>query len=148
MGWLSRTPSERQGGIVETRILIVAHKTIATPALVEAIRQRTEKGPCTLALLIPDSCDHAETAWTLRYARRMLSKAVGAPVEGIVAEGEDAYAGVAQVVRDGEYDEIIISLLAGPDSRWVSEDLHGRAESLGVPITIVQAEPAHASPAS
>jgi hypothetical protein len=129
------------------RILIVAHKSIATPALVEAVRQRTEEGPCTLALLIPDACDRVETAWTLRYARRMLSKAVHAPVEGIVAEGDDAFAGVAQVVRDGEYDEIIISLLPDPDSRWVLEDVHGRAESLGVPITIVQPEPAHVSPA-
>ena len=129
------------------RILIVAHKTVATPALVEAIRQRTEKGPCTLALLIPDSCDRVETAWTLRYARRMLSKAVHAPVEGIVAEGDDAFAGVERAVRDGEYDEIIISLLPDPDSRWVVDDLHGRAESLGVPITVVQSGPARASPA-
>src|SRR5687767_1112240 len=84
LGRLSPKPSDGEGGIVETResrrILIVAHKTVATPALVEAIRQRTEKGPCTLALLIPDSCDRVETAWTLRYARRMLSKAVHAPV--------------------------------------------------------------------
>ena len=130
------------------RILIVAHKTIATPALVEAIRQRTEEGACTFALLIPDSCDHAETAWTLRYARRMLSKAVRAPIEGIVAEGEDAFAGVAQAVRDGEYDEIMLSLLPDPDSRWILEDLRGRAQSLGVPITVVQAEQARASPAS
>jgi hypothetical protein len=129
------------------RILIVAHKSIATPALIEAIRQRTEKGPCTLALLIPDSCDRVETTWTLRYARRMLSKAVDTPIDGIVAEGDDAFAGVEQVVRDGEYDEIIISLLPDPDSRWVLEDLHGRAESLGVPITVVQSESAHASPA-
>ena len=130
------------------RILIVAHKTIATPALVEAIRQRTEEGACTFALLIPDSCDRVETAWTLRYARRMLSKAVRAPIDGVVVEGDDAFAGVAQAVRDGEYDEIMISLLPDPDSRWILEDLRGRAESLGVPITVVQAEPAHASPAS
>ena len=126
------------------RILIVAHKTIAAPALLETIRQRTEQGPCTLTLLIPDGRDRAETAWTLRYARRMLSKAVHAPIDGIVAEGDDAFAGIMQAVRVGEYDEIMISLLPDPDSRWVLEDLTGRAESLGVPITVVQPEGAHA----
>jgi hypothetical protein len=129
------------------RILIVAHKTIATPALVEAIRQRAEEGACTFALLIPDSCDRDETAWTLRYAQRMLSKTVGVPIEGIVAEGHDAFAGIAQAVRDGAYDEIMLSLLPDPDSPWMLEDIRGRAESLGVPITVVQAKPDHASPA-
>jgi hypothetical protein len=126
------------------RILIVAHKTIATPALVETIRQRAEEGPCTLTLLIPDSQDDATTAWTLRYARRMLSRIVDAPIDGIVAEGDDAFAGVMQAVREGEYDEIMISLLPDPDSRWALEDLPGRAESLGVPITLVHPETAHA----
>jgi len=126
------------------RILVVAHKSVATPALVETIRQRTEEGRCTFTLLIPDCRDRVVTAWTLRYARRMLSKTVGAPIDGIVAEGDDAFAGVMQAVRAGEYDEIIISLLPDPDSRWVLEDLPGRAESLGVPITIVQPETARA----
>jgi hypothetical protein len=126
------------------RILIVAHKTVATPALVEAIRQRTEEGPCALTLLIPDSCDRVVTAWTLRYARRMLSRCVRAPIDGIVAEGDDAFAGVIRAVREGDYDEVMISLLPDPESRWVLEDLPGRAESLGVPITVVQPQPAHA----
>jgi hypothetical protein len=129
------------------RILIVAHKTIAAPALVEAVRQRAEEGPCTFALLIPDSCDRVETAWTLRYARRMLSKSVGAQIDGIVAEGDDAFAGVEHVVREGDYDEIIISLLPDAISRWVDEDVRGRAQALGVPITVVQTEATHASPA-
>ena len=126
------------------RILIVAHKTVATPGLVETIRQRTEEGPCTFTLLIPDSCDSVVSAWTLRYARRMLSRSVGAPIGGIVAEGDDAFAGIMQAVREGEYDEIMISLLPDPDSRWVLEDLPGRAESLGVPVTVVQPQTAHA----
>ena len=126
------------------RILIVAHKSIAAPALLEAIRQRIEEGPCTFSLLIPDGTDRAAAEWTLRYARRMLSRSVGAPIDGIVAEGDDAFAGITQAVRAGEYDEIMISLLPDPDSRWVLEDLPGRAESLGVPITVVQPQTAHA----
>ena len=74
----------------------------------------------------------------------MLSKTVDAPIDGIVAEGDDAFAGLMHAVREGEYDEILISLLPDPDSRWVLEDLPGRAASLGVPITIVHSETAHA----
>ena len=44
------------------RILIVAHKSIAAPALLEAIRQRTEEGPCTFSLLIPDGTDRVAAA--------------------------------------------------------------------------------------
>lgn len=122
------------------RILIVAHKSIAAPALLEAIRQRTEEGPCTFSLLIPDGTDPVAAAWTLRYARRMLSKTVGAPIDGVIAESEDAFVGVVDTVRRGDYDEIMISLLPDPDSRWMIEDLPGRAESLGIPITIVRAD--------
>ena len=120
------------------RILIVAHKSIAAPALLEAIQERIEEGPCTFSLLIPDGTDRVAAAWTLRYARRMLSKTVGAPIDGVVAESDDAFVGVVDTVREGEYDEIMISLLPDPDSRWMLEDLPGRAESLGIPITIVR----------
>ena len=41
-------------------------------------------------------------------------------------------------MRAGEYDEMMISLLPDPDSRWMLEDLPGRAESLGIPVTIVR----------
>ena len=122
------------------RILIVAHKSIAAPALLEAVRQRTEQGPCTFSLLIPDGTDRATADWTLRYARKMLSQTVGAPIDGVVAESEDAFVGVVDTVRKGDFDEIMLSMLADPDSRWMAEDLPGRTESLGIPITVIRAD--------
>jgi hypothetical protein len=120
------------------RILIVAHKSIAAPALLEAIRQRTAQGPCTFSLLIPDSTDRATADWTLRYARRMLSDTVGAPIDGLVADADDAFVGVVDTVNKGDYDEIMLSLLADGDSSWMADDLPGRTESLGIPITVIQ----------
>ena len=38
-----------------TRVLIVAHKTAATPALIEAVRERAARGPCTFTLLVPNT---------------------------------------------------------------------------------------------
>ncbi|HEX6049842.1 MAG TPA: hypothetical protein VFZ21_11265 [Gemmatimonadaceae bacterium] len=125
------------------RILIVAHKSIGTPDLLDAIRRRTDEGPCTLTLLIPDSSDCVATNWTLRYARRMLSRSVGTPIEAISADGDDAFTGIMDAVRDGDYDEILISLLPDGRSQWLREDLPRRAEALGVPVTVVQPERAH-----
>ena len=126
------------------RILIVAHKSVATPSLVHEVVMRTEAGPCRLDLLIPDAGatgDAGIAAWTLRRARRMLSKAIGAPVDGIVAEGDDAYAGVAMALRRGSYDEVLISTLPETGSRWLHEDLPARVRQLGVPVTVVSSAP-------
>ena len=119
------------------RVLVVAHRSVATPSLIEDLKRRAEAGPVELALLIPDASDPSVAAWTLRRARRMLSKAVGAPVGGIVAEGDDAYAGVAAALRAVSYDEIVMSTLPPPGSRWLAEDLPARVEALGVPVTVV-----------
>ena len=121
------------------RILIVAHKSVATPSLVHEVRSRVEAGPCGLALLIPDATDPTVDAWTLKRARRMLSKAVGAPVEGIVSEGDDAYAGIAAALREEEYDEILLSTLPEGGSRWLRDDLPARVRELGVRVTVVTA---------
>jgi hypothetical protein len=135
-----------RGSAVEARdsrrILIVAHKSVATPALVNTVRRRREAGPCTFALLIPDASSPIVAAWTVRGARRMLSKTIGAPVDGIVAEGDDAYAGIAAAVRVAEYDEILLSILSGPGSGWLHEDLPARVEALGIPLTVVMADAA------
>jgi hypothetical protein len=119
------------------RVLIVAHRSVATPSLIEELKRQAESGPVSLALLIPDASDPAVAAWTLRRARRMLSKAVGAEVDGIVAEGDDAYTGVAAALRGASYDEIVMSTLPPPGSRWLAEDLPARVEALGVPVTVV-----------
>ena len=70
----------------------------------------------------------------------MLSQAVGAPIDGVVTESEDAFVGVVDTVRKGEFDEIMLSMLADPDSRWMADDLPGRTESLGIPITVIRAD--------
>lgn len=123
------------------RILIVAHKSVATPALVHEVMARTEAGACRLDLLIPDASDPAVAAWTLRRARRMLSKAVGAEVGGIVAEGDDPYAGIALALRQRAYDEVLISTLPEAGSRWLHGDLPARVRRLGVHVTVVTPAP-------
>ena len=123
------------------RILIVAHKSVATPALVHEVAARTAAGACRLDLLIPDASDPAVAAWTLGRARRMLSKAVDAPIGGIVAEGDDPYTGIALALRQRAYDEVLISTLPEAGSQWLHDDLPARVRRLGVDVAVVTAAP-------
>lgn len=123
------------------RVLIVAHKSVAAPSLVDEVRARVAAGPCRLALLIPDASDPEVAAWTLRRARRMISKAVGVPVDGIVSEGEDPYAGIAAALREDDYDEVLISTLPEAGSQWLRDDLPARVRELGAQVGVVSAAP-------
>jgi hypothetical protein len=37
------------------RVLVVAHKTAATQPLLDAVRERAERGPATFTLLVPNA---------------------------------------------------------------------------------------------
>ena len=39
----------------EARVLVVANKTAATPALIEAVRERAARGPAKFTLLVPNA---------------------------------------------------------------------------------------------
>jgi hypothetical protein len=54
-----------------SRVLIVAHRTAATPPLLAAVRERAAQGPCEFTLLVPRpywDADTEESALTLELA--------------------------------------------------------------------------------
>ena len=119
-----------------TRVLIVANRTSSTPRLIEAVRGRTEAGPCEFALLIPDVTDRKAADWTLETAQRLLRPAARGKVEGLVG-GPDPFESVKEAVGQGNFDEIIISTLPKRVSKWLRRDLIRRVEGLGLPVTAV-----------
>jgi len=124
-------------------ILVVAHRSVATPAIVEELRRQADGEPCDIALLIPDAAEPATAAWTLRRAARLIGKEVGAPVEGLMAQADDPFDAIAAAVRDRPYDEIVISTLAAADSAWLSDHLPARVRELGPAVTVVTPQSAH-----
>jgi hypothetical protein len=134
-----------------TRVLVVAHRTAATPALLAAVRERAARGPCTFTLLVPNmarglarvtdpedqSDDEAQAV--LELALPLLEEAAGGPVEGIIGDPEPLNA-IQDAVNVRGFDEIIISTLPARVSRWMRLDLPHKVSGLGLPVTTVTAK--------
>jgi len=133
-----------------TRVLVVANRTAATPALLDAVRERALRGPCRFTLLVPatshglhriiDPEDQgtSEAEETLELAVPLLQDAAGAPVEGLVG-GADPLDAIQDAVNLRGFDEIIISTLPHRVSRWLHLDLPHKVSGLGLPVTMVTA---------
>ena len=139
---MSSTPASP--GETPARVLIVAHRTAATPPLLEQVRTRAEAGPCRFTLLVPRPLwdpDTEETAITLELAIPLLEQAAGGRVEGLMGDA-DPYHAVAGALAGGSYDEVIISTLPARVSHWLHIDLPARVQRLGLPVTVVTARKA------
>jgi hypothetical protein len=126
---------------VSRRILIVANRTAATPALVDEVRRRASEATCRFTLLVPRAfwdADTEESAITLELAIPLLDEAAGGHVDGLIGDS-DPFAAVSGALANGEYDEIIISTLPARVSHWLHLDLPARVQRLGLPVRVITA---------
>jgi hypothetical protein len=133
------------------RVLVVAHKTAATPTLQEAVRQRAARGPAEFTLLVPNAAhglhkvvdpeDHgtSEVDEVLELALPLLSQAAGRQVEGMVGDPTPMNA-IQDAINVHGFDEVIISTLPTKVSKWLRLDLPSKVAGLGLPVTTVTAE--------
>jgi hypothetical protein len=132
-----------------TRILIVAHRTAATPMLVDAVRERAARGPCAFTLLVPRpfwDADTEESAVVIELAVPLLEAAAGSHVDALVGD-TDPFAAVRDALHAAHYDEVIVSTLPTHVSHWLRIDLPARVERLGLPVTVVTARSRPRAPA-
>jgi hypothetical protein len=120
-----------------TRILVVANRTTETPRLLDAVRERAVAGPCEFVLLIPDAGSRNRTDWTLESALPMMRRAAGRTPEALDG-GAKPFEAVAEAVKGGRFDEVIVSTLPRKSSRLMHRDLPHRIAGLGVPVTVIE----------
>ena len=132
-------------------VLVVANQTAESDQLLEALRERAERGPCRFHLLVP-STPHG-TAWATdmhsggaeaeEHLKRAIERYRNAGLE--VDDGKigdpDPVAAVQDALNFKEFDEVIVSTLPTRVSKWLKLDLPHKVEhSFGKPVTHVEAK--------
>lgn len=141
------------------RYLVVAHRTMGGPHLLEELQRRRAEDPyCTFHLIVPVHhpargtwSDHDVQVAAKRVLAEMLERLaemrIGAT--GEVGDANPVYAVGSALRRHGEdgFDGIIVSTLPKGSSRWWMLDVPRRiaTQYSHVPVTHVVAEEAFAT---
>jgi hypothetical protein len=147
------------------RYLVIANQTLAEAELTEAIHQRLKAGPSSFYVLVPNTghgdlaarlsraaplapavgdatTDHMATEHAQHRLGQLLDdlRAVDADVEGDLGD-EDPIKAVDQLRERRQFDEIILSTLPQPISKWLGMDLpHRLHRHTGLPVTTITAK--------
>jgi uncharacterized membrane-anchored protein len=132
----------------EPRVLVVANKAEATPALVDAVKARAAVGPAWFFVLVPNphhvafdrnATNHPREDELLAKALPMLEGPAGGEVTGRIANSPNAYDDIVEELDGAGYDEIILETPPRHFSHWLHFDLPERIKHFGVPVRTVPA---------
>jgi hypothetical protein len=126
----------------EPHVLVVAHRTAATPRLLAEVKRRASAGPCRITLLVPRPYwdpDTEEAELVVELAVPLLEAAAGRRVDAVIGDSDPVEA-VRQFVAGTVVDEVIVSTLPHRVSQWLRRDVPTRVRALGLPVTVVTAE--------
>ena len=131
-----------------TRVLVVTDRIAASPALLQAIRARAERGPIDVRMLVPNPAPaewhpgHPERHAKAEAAQSVLAQtlpemrtAAGVPVDGSVSTRHDPVDAIEEVLHDEPVDELIIATTPHHIEGWLHVDLPHRVAHLGLPVT-------------
>jgi hypothetical protein len=122
-------------------VLVVAHKTAATPRLLDEVRRRAQAGRCRVTLLVPRPYwdpDTEEAELVVELAVPLLEEAAGTHVETVIG-CSDPFEAVRELLATTQVDEVIVSTLPQRVSHWLRRDVPSRLQALGLPVTVVTA---------
>jgi hypothetical protein len=110
--------------------LVVATQTVATPDLVNRLKERASASPHRYTIVCPRAEDVPEPQ-IVRDLASILAELYRADVD---ATGQpmspDPFHAVQNAIAHYRVDEVLISTFAGEDSRWLEEDLIGRTREI------------------
>ena len=113
-----------------THTLVVATKTVATPDLLNRLKERAAERPHRYTIICPRSEGVSEAevvgdlASTMAALYRADVDATGQPMS------PDPFHAVKNAIEHYRIDEILISTFAGERSRWLDDGLIGRVREL------------------
>ena len=137
-----------------TRYLVVAHKTLVGPHLLDLVEEKVRSGPCDFHLVVP-AVHPSGHPWTegeiTATAEARLAEGlerfreIGATVTGQAGDVNPVNA-VEDAVRDNEnagrppFDQVIVSTLPHGPSRWLRLDVVSRLrKQVRLPVVHVEA---------
>ena len=139
------------------RYLVVAHQTLGTVELLEAMRDRLAEGPCTFHLVVPELHQGSGATWAEGQVKREAAKhleearlrfiAEGIPVTGEVGDANpvDAVASVLREQGSDAFEAVIVSTLPLSVSKWLKLDAPSRIQrNTGLPVLHVVGNPVDA----
>ena len=126
------------------RYLVVANQTLAGTRLLEQLRELATRGPCAFHLVVPVE-PPSNHAWTENEVRRTAQARLNQALERfaaldgqITSEIGDASPQLAVddvLLRDPNFDAIVLSTLPPGPSKWLKLDLPRRlAERTGLRV--------------
>jgi hypothetical protein len=139
------------------RVLVVTDRTAATPALLEAIHERAQRGPAEFRVLVPNPAPaewhpfHPERRDKVAAAERVLLRALtqiqdvaDSAVRGRISIRHDPMAAIEEMLYEEPFDEILLSVAPHGLERWLHVDLPHRVAHLGLPVITVNDDAAAA----
>jgi hypothetical protein len=127
--------------------LVVANRTLASPALVEAIEERLSRGDARFHVVVPATPSGSGFTWDEDASRAAAQGRLDALLHHLVSLGADASGEIgapdpvdaaADALRVQQVDEVILSTLPSGVSRWLGTDVPGRLrEVVRVPVVVV-----------
>jgi hypothetical protein len=131
-----------------THLLVVANRTVDSPELLDALRERAQAGPIHTTLLAPTTWSEREEAQQRLAAAVAALAASDVPAEGMIGDADPIVA-VQEAWNPGRYDEVVVSTLTEGASRWLQVDLPHRVARLtdcqvrhvAVPVRHVEQRP-------
>jgi AcrR family transcriptional regulator len=112
-----------------THLLVVANRTVHSPELLDALRERAQQGPIHVTLLAPALWSEREGARERVQAAVAALEGAGVRAEGMLGDADPIVA-VQEAWNPGRYDEVVVSTLTEGASRWLQIDLPHRVARL------------------
>ena len=131
------------------RYLVVANETLGGTRLVDELDSRHAKGPSQFVVVVPASIPKEGLTWTEGEARGLAQDRLDRVLQrlrdrGIEADGRiagvDPYLAIENLLRDDQFDEVILSSSPAGLRSWKG-NLLKRMRGVNIPVTHVPGEP-------